>query len=74
MENSHILESRPEMLVWKDLADVNLYKSILNPGLLYLQQPLCYICYKLLPDLSGQQLRILSDLARSFVSFLSVGE
>lgn len=75
MENSHILESRPEMLVWKDLADINLYKSILNPGLLYLQQPLCCICYKLLPeDLSGLQLKILSDLARSFVSFLSVGE
>lgn len=35
MENSHILESRPEMLVWKDLADVNHYKTILKPGLLY---------------------------------------
>lgn len=75
MENRHSLESRSEMLVWKGLADVNHYKSILKPDLLYHQQPLCYICYKLLPeDLSGLQLKTLSDLARSFVSFLSVGE
>lgn len=69
MANSHILQSRPEMSVWKDLADVNHYKSVLKPGLLYHQQPFCCICYKLLPeDLSGLQLKTLSSLSPTFLS------